>query len=308
MKKVLIFGIGGFVGKYLAQEFVQNGYMIFGSDKVKNGLSEEIHFFSADLLDANQVEKVISNVLPDMIINLAAISSVGASWGIPQLTMSVNVIGALNILEAARKQNTSPKVMFIGSSEEYAYSDKPINEETKLNANNPYGISKMAQEKFATVYRERYNMQIYCVRPFNHTGVGQKDNFVLPSFCKQVAEIEKSGKPGIIKVGNLQAERDFCDVRDIVKAYRMIIESEDCTKIYNVGSGEAFSLKDLLEYIISFSNQKIEIEIDPERFRPIDTPRICCDYGLISQELGWKPRFSIKKTLQELYEFYLTVL
>lgn len=248
---------------------------------------------------------VNTNIVNELIINLAAISSVGASWGIPQITMSVNVIGALNIMEAARKIDNRPKVMFIGSSEEYAVSDKPMNEQTILNANNPYGISKMAQEKFAEVYRERYGMQIYCVRPFNHTGIGQRDSFVLPSFCKQAAVIERSGKPGTIKVGNLAAERDFSDVRDIVRAYRMIIENSDCTRIYNVGSGKAYKLSELLNYIVSLSKQKITVEIDPERFRPVDTQVICCNHELISKELGWKPKYSIFDTLKGMFDSYL---
>ncbi|MCC8195507.1 MAG: GDP-mannose 4,6-dehydratase [Ruminococcus sp.] len=304
MKKLLIFGIGGFVGPYLAREFQKHGYEVYGSDIVATDI-DGVAFRQANLLAADDVKNLVSDIQPDMIINLAAVSSVGASWNIPQTTMSVNVIGALNIMEAARKLDTNPKVMFIGSSEEYEESDKPISEGTPLNANNPYGISKMAQERFAEIYRERYGMKIYCVRPFNHTGIGQKDSFVLPSFCKQVAEIEKSGKPGTIKVGNLAAERDFSDVRDIVRAYRMIIESNDCTKIFNVGSGEAHSLTELLEYIVSLSSQKIDIEVDPERFRPVDTPRICCDNGYIKAELGWKPEYSIFETLKELYRSYL---
>ena len=163
----------------------------------------------------------------------------------------------------------------------------------------------MAQEKFAEVYRERYGMQIYCVRPFNHTGIGQRDSFVLPSFCKQAAVIERSGKPGTIKVGNLAAERDFSDVRDIVRAYRMIIENSDCTRIYNVGSGKAYKLSELLNYIVSLSKQKITVEIDPERFRPVDTQVICCNHELISKELGWKPKYSIFDTLKGMFDSYL---
>lgn len=303
-KKLLIFGIGGFVGSYLAREFQEHGYKVYGSDIAAKEI-DGVDFRQANLLEAESVDSLVADIQPDMIINLAAISSVGASWGIPQTTVSVNVIGALNVMEAARKVTTNPKVMFIGSSEEYEESSELISEQTPLNANNPYGISKMAQERFAEVYRERYGMLVYCVRPFNHTGIGQKDSFVLPSFCKQVAEIEKSGKPGIIRVGNLAVERDFSDVRDIVRAYRMIIESDDCTKIYNVGSGEAYSLSELLEYIVSLSSQKIDIEVDTERFRPVDTPRICCDNSYINSELGWKTEYSIFETLKEMFEFYL---
>lgn len=306
MDKVLIFGIGGFVGRYLAQEFIDSGYEVSGSDISKNSrLQTEVQFYKADLLYSGEVKEVVSKVAPDMVINLAAISSVGASWGMPQTTISVNVIGALNIMEAAKGCNPMPKIMFIGSSEEYEDSEEPINESTPLNANSPYGISKMAQERFAELYRERYGMKIYCVRPFNHAGIGQKDSFVLPSFCKQVADIEKSGKPGVIKVGNLSVERDFSNVRDVVRAYRMIIESDDCTKVFNVGSGKAYSLRAILEYITSLSTQEIKVEIDSERFRPVDTPRICCDNSYIKAELGWEPKFSVFDAIKEMYEYYV---
>lgn len=305
MSSVLIFGIGGFVGAYLSQEFADAGYEVYGCDlKRVNNINNLNAFFEADLMDENSVEKIITKIAPNMIINLAAISSVGASWKIPQMTMSVNVNGALNIMEAARKQEKIPKIMFIGSSEEYEVSDKPIGENTKLNANNPYGISKMTQEKFAALYREQYGIKIYCVRPFNHTGVGQKDSFVLSSFCKQAAQIEKSGKPGVIKVGNLAARRDFSHVKDIVRAYRMIIESDDCTRIYNVGSGKAYGLDELLNYIIGLSSQDINVEVEKERFRPIDTPVICCDRSLIEKELGWKPEYTVFDALREMFEDY----
>lgn len=302
MNSVLLFGAGGFVGGYLAKEFQSHGYQVYGSD-ITEPVNPVCAFKNADLLDAAEVGKLVHDLNPDLIINLAAISSVGLSWNIPQKTMQVNVTGALNILEAARKCENSPRIMFIGSSEEYQSLDTPMDESTSLNANNPYGISKLAQERFAEVYRERYGMKIYCVRPFNHTGIGQKDSFVLPSFCSQVARIEMSGRPGTIKVGNLAAKRDFSDVRDIVRAYRMIIESSDPSRIYNVGSGKAYSLESMLNHIIGFSSQKITVQIDPERFRPIDTPVICCNNSLIRSELGWKPEHDIFDTLKEMYDY-----
>lgn len=302
MNKVLIFGIAGFVGSYLTKEFQNAGYQVFGSDICDEIKTENIEYIKADLLDYESVSSVIGRLEPDMIVNLAAVSSVGLSWRIPQTTVSVNVVGALNILESARQLETLPKVMFIGSSEEYETSDKPIDERVNLNANNPYGISKVTQERFAELYRERYGMQIYCVRPFNHTGIGQKDSFVLPSFCKQAAEIEKSGQPGVIKVGNLSARRDFSHVKDIVRAYRMILESDNCRTIYNVGSGTAYGLDEMLEFIISLCQQKITVEVDPDRFRPVDTPVICCDNSMIKNQLGWSPEFTIFDALKELFE------
>ena len=305
MAKLLIFGYSGFVGPYLAKEFLKDKYVIIGSD-INDPINydKDVNFYKLDLLKFNEVNSLINLVKPDMIINLAAISSVGLSWKMPQKTMEINVIGALNILEAARQLENKPKVMFVGSSEEYAPSDKPLNENSPLDANNPYGISKITQEKYAELYRKQYGMKVYCVRAFNHTGIGQKDTFVLPSICKQVAEIEKSGKPGIIKVGNLEAIRDFSDVRDIVRAYKLIIESDDCKTIYNIGSGKAYSLRELLDYVISLSSQKIEVVVDKERYRPIDTPYICCDCSNIKEKLSLVFNYKIFDTLKELFFYY----
>lgn len=304
MEKVLIFGAAGFVGGYLRKELQAHGYAVYGSDIV-DACPEGIEYIRADLLNSRQVAEVVQGVQPDAIVNLAAISSVGQSWKLPQETIQVNVVGTLNILEAARMNENTSKVMFIGSSEEYAASDAPISETSPLNANNPYGISKMAQERFAALYREHHGMKIYCVRPFNHTGVGQRDSFVIPSWCRQAATISKSGRPGVMRVGNLNVRRDFSDVRDIVRAYRMILESEDCIQIYNVGSGRAIALRDLLDYIVSLSRQPIKIEIDSNLVRPVDTEVICCDHSLITQRLGWEPRYDIFKTIKDMYRTYV---
>lgn len=305
MSRVLIFGAGGFVGSYLCKEFLNNGYKVSGTDKGEgSALPSEVDFYKTDLMQVNEVEKLIGQIQPDIIVNLAAISSVGASWNMPQTTMAINVIGALNIMEAARKSEQKPRILFVGSSEEYVISENPLDENTQLNANNPYGISKVTQEQFAKLYREQYGLKIYCVRPFNHTGIGQRDSFVLPSFCKQVAEIDKSGKDGKIQVGNLKVKRDFSHVKDVVRAYRMIVESDNCNQIYNVGSGNAYSLEDMLTYIIGLSNQHIEIEVDQNRIRPTDQPVICCDRSLIGKELGWEPQYNVYDALKEMYEYY----
>ncbi len=305
MSRVLIFGAGGFVGSYLCKEFLNNGYKVSGTDKGEgSALPSEVDFYRNDLMQANEVEKLIGQIQPDIIVNLAAISSVGASWNMPQATMAINVIGALNIMEAARKSEQKPRILFVGSSEEYVISENPLDENTQLNANNPYGISKVTQEQFAKLYREQYGLKIYCVRPFNHTGIGQRDSFVLPSFCKQVAGIDKSGKDGKIQVGNLKVKRDFSHVKDVVRAYRMIVESDNCNQIYNVGSGNAYSLEDMLTYIIGLSNQHIVIEVDQNRIRPTDQPVICCDRSLIGKELGWEPQYNVYDALKEMYEYY----
>lgn len=305
-KKVLIFGCGGFVGKYLTDEFASNGYEVTGSD-IRVPVWADDSFISCDLLNAEDVKAAVTKVMPDIIVNLAAISSVGQSWKMPQLTVSVNVVGSLNILQAVGScyaKDSMPKVMFIGSSEEYAPASAPVSETSPLDSNSPYGISKMTQESFAALYGREFGIDVYLVRAFNHTGVGQADNFVLPSWCKQAAEIDRSGKPGVMNVGNLKVRRDFSDVRDIVRAYRLIVEKGQPGKAYNVGSGVAHSLEDMLKTITSLSVQEITVNVDPDRIRPTDTPVICCDNSLIRDELGWVPEHDIFDTLKEMYGYY----
>lgn len=304
MKKVMIFGCAGFVGKYLAEEFSGNGYDVIGSDIEKTvqfpaGIISK--YISADLLDQNMVYEIIEDVSPDFIINLAAVSSVGLSWEVPQKTIDVNVNGTLNILEAVRKIKADPKILLIGSSEEYAVSEKPISEDYEINANNPYGISKVTQEHFAELYRKEFGMKIVSTRTFNHTGVGQPDKFVIPSFVKQAARIQKSGKPGIIFVGNINAHRDLGDVRDMASAYRMLLESNSEKTIFNVGSGQCYHLKDILDYIISLCDQKIEIRVDEKKIRPLDNPIIHCDNSLIRREIGWEPKYTVFDAIDAMF-------
>lgn len=307
MKKILIFGVSGFAGRYMANELIDNGYDVYGTDLVENPvLPKKLIFKKADIMNAPEVEEVVLSVRPDAVINLAAINSVGESWNNVMRTISVNISGALNILEAVRKCEPIPKILFVGSSEEYESTENNITENMKLNSNNPYGVSTITQDYLMEIYKEHYGMECYYVRPFNQLGVGQKSNSALPSFCKQVADIEKSGRSGIVEVGNLDVERDYTDIRDIVKAYRMILESDNSSTIYNVGSGNTYSIRELLEYIISLSSQKIDVVVNPELIRPVDSKRICCDYSRIKNELCWKPQFDIKDTLRTMYEEYLT--
>lgn len=305
-KSVLIFGGAGFAGRYLASEFYSYGYKVSISDIRNTGtVARCADFYGCDLLDIKNVEKVIAGVQPTHIVNLAAISGVGLSWRIPQKTVAVNVEGTINILEAARKCDNIPRVLLIGSSEEYDASDKPISEDYPLNASNPYGISKVMQEQFVSIYRKIYGMKIYYVRSFNHTGVGQDESFAIPSWCRQAAEISKSGKSGTMKVGNIDVKRDLSNVKDIVRGYRLIIESDKYDMVFNLGSGKAVSLRGLLEYIISLSEQEITVQADSTLFRPADNPIICCDNSLIKKELGWVPEFDIFDTVKEMFNTYV---
>ena len=305
MKKALIFGIGGFVGPYLAKELIDNGYKVYGTDTVDSTSAFSYEgYYKCNILEKENVRKIIEEVQPTHIINLAAISSVGQSWKIPDVTIQVNVNGTLNIFDGCLASNIKPKILLIGSSEEYIPIDKPISEETEINANNPYGISKVAQEQFAKIYREKYNWDIYCVRAFNHIGVGQRDTFVIPSWCKQVAEIEKCIREPKLIVGNINVSRDFTDVRDIVHAYRLVLESNNSSEIYNVGQGKAFLLSDILNYIISLSSKDIKVEINQDLIRPNDNAIICCDNNKIKKKLNWKPKYDVLDTIKAIFNQY----
>lgn len=302
MKKLLIFGAAGFVGPYLAKEFIKSGYEIYATDIVDEENDLYKKFFKVDILNKEAVCNLIKNVNPTHIVNLAAISSVGVSWKIPDKTMSININGTINILEACIYSKIKPRVLLIGSSEEYSNSLTPIDEKNPIDATNPYGISKVAQEQFAKIYRKKYDWKIFCVRSFNHIGIGQKTTFVIPSWCNQVAKIEKGIDRPVINVGNLNVSRDFSSVKDIVSAYKMIIESDKEDEIYNIGQGKAYLLKDILNYIISLSTKEININIDSSLIRSNDNSIICCNNKKIRDEIGWVPKIDIYDEIKQIYE------
>lgn len=310
MKKVLIIGINGFVGVHLSNELRNNGYKCYGADlNIENFNNEDVELFKLDILDENNVLQTIKLIMPDYIINLAAISSVKLSWNIPQKTFDVNVNGTINILEAIKKLNLKTRLLLIGSSEQYGEIDysKPVSEKEELKALNPYGISKSTQEKVAKLYSRVYGIDVMMVRAFNHIGPGQGKGFVVPDFVSQIVEIEKGIlKPEII-VGNLSAERDFTDVRDIVMAYRLILERGIKGEIYNVGSGKAISIRCILEKIVCKSEVKVKIEIDKNKFRPIDTPKIECNNIKLKDEIGWNIKYSIDESLKDIIEYWRNI-
>ncbi len=300
MKRVLIVGMSGFVGAYLKKELSCNDYEVYGCDN--KVLEPNDHLFRVDITDISGVYQLIERLKPSYIFNLAAVSSVSYSWENPQKTVNVNVCGTINILESVRRLKLDSKILLLGSSEEYAPSDKPVTEKDRLEAINPYGISRIMIEKFAKIYRNCYGLDIVCIRAFNHTGLGQTPVFVLPSFIDQVSKIALSKKCGAIKVGNISVYRDFSDVRDVVRVYRMIAGCNENIDVINVGSGIAYKIEDLLKFIISLSNYEIEIIIDKNRFRSADLLYSCCDNTLLKSKTNWYAKYTIYDTLKEMYD------
>lgn len=287
MPSTLVIGASGFVGGYLVRELESAGHSVF-----------QANYPEYDLLNPSAMENAVKQAAPDYVVNLAAISSVGESWKNPVQTLDVNVKGTLHLLDAIQQFAPHAKTLLIGSAEEYAPKNSPLSETDPLEASNPYGISKIAQENFAELYRKKFGMKIVCTRSFNHTGIGQTPTFALPSFCKQVAEIDKSGKPGKIFVGNLSAVRDFSDVSDVVHVYRELLENENEFTVYNVGSGISHSVEELLQTIIGFAQVKIEVVQDPAKMRPVDIPFLCADISRIKK--FWRGT-SIQTTMQKMF-------
>ena len=285
--KTVIIGAAGFVGGYLVRELQSAGHTVVAVDMPQ-----------VNLLDKTSVDSLIKQNRPDFVVNLAAVSSVGASWKNPEATIQVNVVGTIHLLEAVAQFAPKAKTLLIGSAEEYAPKRTPLSEDDPLEGTNPYGISKIAQENFAEVFRKQHGLKIVCTRSFNHTGIGQTTTFALPSFCKQAAEIDKSGKDGKIFVGNLSAIRDFSDVQDVVHVYRMLLESENQYDGYNVGSGKAYPISELLDYIVSLASVKIEIVQDPAKMRPVDNPYICADNSRVCKIF---PGTDIHDTIKEMF-------
>lgn len=305
--RVLVLGSNGFVGAYLADEFANNGYHVIGADiqgkSVNPDRYDEYHSF--DLTNFDSVKSIVEASSADCIVNLAAISSVSASWNNPLLTYQVNAMGTLNLLEAVRKTSPESKVLLVGSSEEYAASNEPLTEEDMLNAGSPYGLSKMSAENIASLYNTNYGLRVYIARSFNHTGVGQSERFVIPGWCKQVAEIQRLGRSGVIKVGNILVSRDISSVSDIVRGYRILLESDFSGIPFNFGSERSLPLSYLLDRIINFSDFNIEVKVDQSKLRPIDNPFIVSDCSRARSLLKWSAVEPIEKTLRYIYDSFL---
>lgn len=308
MKKALVIGVCGFVGEYLVKELTTNNILCYGTD-IKDSCNLEIEYFKLNLLDEEKLASIIIKTSPDYIINLAAVSSVKLSWDNPQLTFDINVKGVINLFEAVKKTNSKARILLIGSSEQYGQirTLDSIDEEYELNALNPYGISKTTQENIAKMYINVYGLDIIMVRAFNHIGPKQALGFAVSDFSKQIIDIEKLNVKGKIHVGNLSAKRDFTDVRDIVKAYRLLLENGKNGEVYNIGSGKIFSLEDILNKLIKLSTAEVEIVIDKNKFRPTDTPIILCNNKKLKDQTGWKQSIEIETTLKDILDYWRNI-
>lgn len=309
---VLIVGGAGFVGGYLSEYLTNEGNRVFITKMAGDNFNTKgVDAIDMNLLNIEEIEDAFIKSSPDVIFNLAAQSSVAASWKHPQLTVDINIKGVINLLEVIKKTNIKPKIVLIGSGEEYGIineNDLPVNENKQLVPINVYAATKACQENMGRIYANAYDMDIVMTRSFNHFGPRQSADFVVAAFCKQIAEIEKGLNEPVINVGNLSAKRDFLDVRDVVVAYSLLMKSGKKGEAYNVGSGKAVEIKKILDEILKLTNMDIKINIDKEKFRPIDVPVIEADVAKLKRHTGWAAKIPLASTVEDTLNYWRGVV
>ncbi len=305
--RVLITGAGGFVGHHLSAHLgrVQAaarliGTTLFPSETVHQAVDEHRRI---DLKEYGQVRNLLESCRPDAIYHLAAQAFVPRSFEDPWETLENNIRAQLNIISACLDLDLQPRILIVSSAEIYGAVDPgqlPLNEDAAIRPTNPYSVSKVAQDMLALQYYLSHDLPIMRARPFNHIGPGQNDRFVAPAFAKQIASIEEGAGDAVIYVGNLEAKRDFTDVRDIVRAYHMIVEEGKPGEAYNVASGLAHSIRHLLDTLLRLSDIEIDVRVDPARLRPVDVPEIRGDSSKLHRDTGWQPKLTFEDTLRDV--------
>lgn len=312
--RVLITGITGFAGSHLAEHLLADGrFEVYGIHRTRSGMHNirhimhRLHLLECDLRDPSAVERVVGEVRPDWVFHLAAQSFVPTSWAAPYETVDTNVVGQLNLFEAIRKHRLACRVQIACSSEEYGlvYPDEvPIREDQPLRPLSPYAVSKIAQDYLAYQYHQSYGLDVVRTRAFNHAGPRQAEPFVVSNFAKQIAEMEQGLRPAVLHVGNLQAQRDFTDVRDIVRAYRLALECGAPGEVYNIASGETHTIQSLLDRLLALSRVEVEVRVDPARLRPSDVPILLGDASRFRACTGWQPQIPLEQTLQDTLDYW----
>ena len=289
--KALIIGGAGFVGAYLMRYLKEELHMEVTVTKMPQEQieAENVKVCDLDILKKDDITGLFKAEQPDWIFHLAAQSSVSVSWKNPALTIDVNVKGGSNVLE------------------EYGHilpQETPIKEDNCSRPGNIYAATKACQNMLGKIYADAYGLDVMMVRAFNHIGPNQTPMFVVADFCQQAAEIEAGKREAVMRVGNLSAKRDFTDVRDVIRAYALIMEHGKAGETYNVGSGHAVSIQEILDTIVSFSKADIKVEVDPAKLRPVDVPIIEADIRKLVECTGWKREIPLERTIEETLDYW----
>jgi GDP-4-dehydro-6-deoxy-D-mannose reductase len=312
--KVLVTGITGFAGSHLVDYLLTiPGVEISGILRWRSRTENIEHFkdkvrlMECDLRDASSVRDTIDELRPDRIFHLAAQSFVPTSWTAPTESLVTNIIGQLNLFEAVKKLGIKPRIQLACSSEQYGMvyeNELPIKETNPLRPLSPYAVSKVGQDALGYQYWMSFQIPIVRTRGFNHEGPRRGPVFVCSDFARQIADIEKGRKAPVIRVGNLDARRDFTDVRDIVRAYWLSLEKAEMGEVYNLCSGKDWTIRAMLDQLLSMTTVKVKVEQDPARMRPSDVPVLLGDASKFHKATGWKPEIPFEQTLRDLLEYW----
>ncbi|MBI3360342.1 MAG: GDP-mannose 4,6-dehydratase [Chloroflexi bacterium] len=308
--RALITGVGGFAGSHLADALLARRETEVWGCVIGGGrpeyLSDQVQLIEADLRDPKAVLALLDRVRPDRIYHLAGQSSPQQSWTDPWDTLESNLRPQVYLFEAILRLGLAPRVLVVGSNEEYGRvlpEDLPVRETTSLRPYSPYGVSKVAQDLLALQYFLSRGLHAVRVRPSNHIGPRQNERFVAPAFARQIARIEAGLQPPVMRVGNLSARRDFTDVRDIARAYWLVLERGEPGEVYNVGSGLAVPVQAILDGLLALTTADIRVEVDAALLRPVDLPEQSCDPGKLRARTGWEPQITLEQTLRDLLDY-----
>ena len=311
--KALITGITGFAGSHLAEFLLAEGHEVFGTRRVRSpmenlsAVADKLTLIGCELSDASAVRDALKAAQPDLIFHLAAQSFVPASWVYPGFTLFNNIGAQLNIFEAVRELKLDARILVACSSEEYGRAeekDLPLTEDSPLRPLSPYGVSKVAQDLLAHQYHASYGLKTIRTRAFNHTGPRRGDVFVTSNFARQIVEIELGKRKPVVHVGNLSAQRDFTDVRDVVRAYFLVCTQGEPGEVYNICSGKSVTVQEILDTLVELAQCEVSVEVDPARMRPSDVQLLRGDASKLADATGWRPEIELRQTLADLLEYW----
>lgn len=317
--RALITGITGFAGSHLAEYLLAEhpDVEVFGTyrwrsrmDNIEH-LRSRVKLLEADLRDYHSMYTALERSRPDYVFHLAAQSFVPSSWTAPNETLTTNIVGQTNLFEAIRGLKLDPVVQIACSSEQYGLvlpDETPIKETNPLRPLSPYAVSKVGQDYLGYQYFQSYGLKVVRTRGFNHTGPRRGQVFVTSNFCSQVAAIELGLQEPVIQVGNIDAIRDFTDVRDMVRAYWLAVTKAKPGEVYNIATGNGIRIRDMLDRIIELSGLDVKIEVDPDRLRPSDVEILIGDSSKFRADTGWEPRIPFEQTLRDLMAYWRRTL
>ena len=317
--RALITGMTGFAGSHLAEYLLAEhpDVEVFGTHRWRSRmeniehLRDKVKLLEADLRDYTSMHSALERSRPDVIFHLAAQSFVPSSWTAPNETLTTNVAGQTNLFEAVRALRLDPVIQIACSSEQYGLvlpGETPIKESNPLRPLSPYAVSKVAQDYLGYQYFQSYGLKVVRTRGFNHTGPRRGQVFVTSNFCSQVAAIELGLQEPVIRVGNIDAIRDFTDVRDMVRAYWLAVTKAKPGEVYNIATGNGIKIREMLERLISLGKVEVKIEVDPDRLRPSDVEILIGDASKFKADTGWEPRIPFEQTLNDLLDYWRKTL